>query len=150
MGSTKISHIEAECIRLTTAFAVHLDNRRYEEVADLFKSDALYNPRGRPYRGRQQILEYLHSRPASRRSRHVIANQFVQVVDPRTATGECTLLYFVHEGSLTETTPAPLAGIELVGDYLDRFVLTDSGWRIAERIGRVVFQRRDATRLRKE
>jgi hypothetical protein len=141
MEPSEIRDAEAECIRLTTAFAVHLDSRRYEEVADLFSVDALYNPRGIPYRGRQQILEYLHSRPASRRSRHVITNQLVRITGPRTATGECVLLYFAHEDPLAESVPAPLAGIELVGDYLDRFVLTDDGWRIAERIGRVVFQR---------
>jgi hypothetical protein len=141
MEPSEIRDAEAECIRLTTAFAVHLDSRRYEEVADLFSVDALYNPRGTPYRGRLQILEYLHGRPTSRRSRHVITNQFVRITGPRTATGECVLLYFVHEDPLAESVPAPLAGIELVGDYLDRFVLTDDGWRIAERIGRVVFQR---------
>ncbi|MBN9068174.1 MAG: nuclear transport factor 2 family protein [Rhizobiales bacterium] len=145
MEPAEIRHAEAECIRLTTAFAVHLDSRRYEEVADLFTVEALYNPRGTPYRGRRQILEYLHGRPALRRSRHVITNQFVRVTGPGTATGECVLLYFVHEDPLAELVPAPLAGIELVGDYLDRFVLTDDGWRIAERIGRVVFQRGGAT-----
>jgi hypothetical protein len=145
MEPLEIRHAEAECIRLTTAFAVHLDSRRYEEVGELFTPDALYNPRGTPYRGRQQILEYLHGRPVSRRSRHVITNQFVRVTGPRTATGECVLLYFVHENPLAESAPAPLAGVELVGDYLDRFVLTDKGWRIAERIGRIAFQRRGAT-----
>lgn len=141
MEPTEIRNAEADCIRLTTAFAVHLDNRRYEAVADLFTADALYNPRGVPYRGREQILGYLRGRPAARRSRHVVANQLVRVVDPRMATGECVLLYFVHEGPPAESVPAPLDGIELVGDYLDRFVLTDDGWRIAERIGTVVFQR---------
>jgi hypothetical protein len=143
MEPSEIRPAEAECIRLTTAFAVHLDSRRHEEVAELFTPDALYNPRGTPYRGKRQILEYLYGRPTSRCSRHVITNQFVRVTGPGTATGECVLLYFVHEDPPAET--APLAGIELVGDYLDRFVLTDNGWRIAERIGRVVFQREDAT-----
>lgn len=133
--------VEAECLRLTTAFAVHLDNRRYDDVADLFTPDALYNPRGTPYRGRGEIMGYLNSRPATRRSRHVIANQLVRVVDEQTAEGYCVLLYFVHEGALTDDVPAPLDGVELIGDYRDRFVLTDAGWRIARRIGTVVFQR---------
>jgi len=141
MDSDQQRAAEAECLRLTTAFAVHLDNRQYDEVADLFTPDALYNPRGTPYRGRQEILGYLNGRPAARRSRHVIANQLVQVIDGATAEGYCTLLYFVHEGSLDESAPAPLDGVSLVGDYHDRFVRTGTGWRIARRIGTVVFQR---------
>jgi hypothetical protein len=132
---------EAECLRLTTAFAVYLDNRQYGEVADLFTPDALYNPRGTPYRGRQEILGYLNGRPATRRSRHVIANQLVRIIDARTAEGTCALLYFVYDGPAAEGVPAPLDGIELVGDYHDRFVRTGAGWRIARRIGTVVFQR---------
>lgn len=133
--------VEAECLRLTTAFAVHLDNRRYDEVVDLFTPDALYNPRGTPYRGRAEIMGYLNGRPATRRSRHVIANQLVRVVDERTAEGSCVLLYFVQEGAPADDVPAPLDGIELIGDYHDRFVLTEAGWRISRRIGTVVFQR---------
>lgn len=139
MAAEERLRIEAECQRLAIAFATYVDHRRYEEVVSLFTPDALYNPRGRPYLGREGVRAYLESRPPTRRSRHLIMNHLVEVVDATNALGTCSLVYYAHEGELAEAEAAPLAAPSLIGDYHDRYRLTDEGWRIASRVGTIVF-----------
>lgn len=134
--------IEVQCMRLATAFAVNLDLRRYDEVVALFTADSVYRPRHRTFNGHEGVRAYLESRPHERISRHVISNCLVDVLSPDEARGYCVLTYFVDEGGAAGGEPAPLSGARLVGDYRDRFVRTKEGWRIAERVGEIVFERR--------
>lgn len=131
--------IEAECMRLATAFAVYLDAQRYDDVVALFTQDAVYHPRDIIFHGHAGIMSYLTSRPKHRRSRHVISNLLIDAKSPSVAHGSCVLTYFVDETNVPLTQPAPLRGPNLIGDYIDRFVLTDAGWRISQRIGQVLF-----------
>jgi hypothetical protein len=137
----EVMRIEAACRRLQTAFAIYVDTRQYERVVELFTDDAEYNPRGILHRGKEGVRRYLEARPHNRIARHVITNQMVDVVDHRTATGICFMVYYAYEGAMDE--PVPLAGPSLVGDYYDDYALTEAGWRISRRIGRIVF---DASR----
>ncbi|WP_165899957.1 nuclear transport factor 2 family protein [Borborobacter arsenicus] len=134
--------IELQCTRLVTAFAVNLDLRRYDEVIALFTQDTVYRPRQTTFNGHEGVRAYLESRPRHRVSRHVISNCLVDVLSPDEARGFCVLTYFVDEGPVAEGEPAPLAGARLIGDYHDRFVRTPDGWRIVERIGEIVFERK--------
>ena len=133
--------IEQACLRLSNAFATYLDRKRYEDVVALFAQDARYRPSDRVYVGHAGVRDYLSSRLENRRSRHVISNHLVEVVSPTEARGRCVIVYYVDESGAPEGRPAPLAGPRLVADYVDRFILTDAGWRIAERICEVVFDR---------
>ncbi|WP_019169983.1 nuclear transport factor 2 family protein [Pseudaminobacter salicylatoxidans] len=134
--------IELQCMRLVTAFAVNLDLRSYDEVVALFAPDAVYRPRHTTFRGQEGVRAYLQSRPHERISRHIISNCLIDVLGPDEARGYCVLTYFVDEGGTGGGEPAPLAGAKLVGDYHDRFVRTPEGWRITERIGEIVFERK--------
>lgn len=139
MTRSEQRQIEAECVRLATAFAVYLDAQRYDDVVALFTADAVYHPRDTTFRGHGGIMSYLRSRPKHRRSRHVMSNLLIDARSPSVADGSCVLTYYVDETDLPLTQPAPLRGPNLVGDYVDRFILTDAGWRISQRIGQVLF-----------
>ncbi|MGI6853584.1 nuclear transport factor 2 family protein [Mesorhizobium sp. 1B3] len=139
LGAEQRAAIEQACIRLSNAFATYLDTKRYEDVVALFTDDARYRPRDHVYIGHEGVRAYLSSRPENRRSRHVISNHLVEVVTPNEARGRCVIVYYADESGAPEGRPAPLAGPRLVADYVDRFVLTETGWRIAERICEVQF-----------
>ncbi len=71
---------EAETVQLTHRLHVFfnlLDERRYDELADLFIPQGRWLRQGHWLDGRGAILEALRGRPASMRVRHVISNVIV-------------------------------------------------------------------------
>ena len=115
--------------RLIIDYAARNDAGDWDALA------ALYLPDGRMSRptapdvfiaGREAILAAFRSRPP-RVARHIIANIRVTVTgDTATATSQILLFN------------APAAP-PLVGSYHDRLLLTEGGWRFAERAGSLDF-----------
>jgi uncharacterized protein (TIGR02246 family) len=105
------------------------DDRRIAEVAELFTEDAVLEVRGRPWRGRAEIVARGGAGPdPGMRTKHVAVNAVVEVADDgATAVAATDFLYYV----------APPDGgwaLRSTGRYHDRFVRSPDGrWRIAER-----------------
>jgi hypothetical protein len=55
----------------------HLDNRRYDALADIFTPAGRWLRQGRWLEGRQAILDALESRPMNMQVRHVLTNSLV-------------------------------------------------------------------------
>jgi len=120
---------EADCARLIALYANLNDEARWDEVAALYVEDGLmFRPTApeAPVAGREAILAAFKSRPP-RITRHICSNVVIDVGSDDTARGTSAMLLFTGEG-------APL-----VGSFHDRFVLTDDGWRFAERRGSLIF-----------
>lgn len=113
---------ERACTDLCHAFARDLDFSDQDHFLELFTADAelVYLER---HDGLEAIARFVGERPAALRTRHVMSNLWIDLLDARTARGVayCTL----HAGE----DPAPVA----VGHVQDRYVQTDDGWRIATR-----------------
>jgi hypothetical protein len=123
------AEIEQQCARLIHVYANANDAADWDKVAGLYALDgAMYRPTAPAdaIRGREQILASLRARPP-RTTRHVCANVVVDVLSDALATGESAMLLFTG-------SPQPL-----VGSFHDRFVLTEEGWRFAERRGSLIF-----------
>lgn len=121
--------IEAECARLINLYANLNDAADWVAVADLYASDGVMTrptAPDQPVIGREAILAAFQARPP-RTTRHFCANIVIDVESATTARGESAMLLFIG-------APAPL-----VGSFHDRFVLTDTGWRFAERRGTLLF-----------
>jgi len=122
--------IEWECARLISLYALLNDEARWEEVAALYAPDGLMTrptaPEA-PIVGREAILAAFKSRPP-RTTRHVCSNIVIDVDDANSARGRSAMLLF------TAADQPPL-----VGGFDDRFMLTDEGWRFAERRGYLTF-----------
>lgn len=117
--------IEADCARLIALYANLNDASRWEELAALYTEDgAMARPTApdAPLQGRAAILAAFQSRPP-RQTRHVCSNVVIDVLSPTEALGESAMILF-------QPDQAPLAG-----SFHDHFVLTDAGWRFAERRG---------------
>ena len=130
MDQTERHAIEWECARLINLYALLNDEARWEEVTALYAPDGLMTrptAPDEPVVGREAILAAFKARPP-RTTRHVCSNIVIDVESETSARGRSAMLLF------TGADKPPL-----VGGFDDRFVLTDDGWRFAERRGTLTF-----------
>lgn len=121
--------IEWECTRLINLYARLNDAARWEEAAALYAENGLMtrpSAPDAPILGRAAILAAFSAR-APRATRHICSNIVIEVESATAARGSSAMLLFTGG-------PTPL-----VGGFEDRFVLTDAGWRFAERRGSLDF-----------
>ena len=125
--------IQRECEALSIAYARAVDFRDYEGFVLLFAENGVLDV-GQPLEGRAAIKAAMEKRPDKLRSRHVLTNIFIDVVDERNARGISYLTLYRHIGeeSLSEN-PINFDGPAAVGHYEDKFVLTDTGWCFSSR-----------------
>lgn len=122
--------IEWDCARLISLYAQLNDAARWEEVAALYAPDGLMTrptAPDAPIVGRDAILAAFQARPP-RVTCHICSNIVVTVESACRASGSSAMLLFT-------AADAP----PLVGGFRDIFVLTDEGWRFAERRGSLAF-----------
>lgn len=130
MDASERRAIEWECARLINLYALLNDEARWDEVAALYAPDGLMTrpiAPDQPIVGRKAILAAFKARPP-RTTRHVCSNIVIDVKSATAARGRSAMLLF------TSADKPPL-----VGGFEDRFVLTDEGWRFAERRGTLTF-----------
>jgi ketosteroid isomerase-like protein len=135
MNDIERAAIERECTRLITQYAYLNDERRFDELAQLFTEDAvLYRPSApdQAIVGRPTILEAFKKRPADTATFHICSDMLIDVQDSHSATARSRILMLsttLKDGAPGEAkTPVP-------GTFRDRLVLTKDGWKFAERRG---------------
>ena len=121
----------AEISDLLDEYAYAIDTRDFDLVASLFTEDATldYTSSGGPRAPRDDVVEWLRaSLPAVALTQHLLTNRRIRI-DGNTATARTELFNpLLFDGD--DGTQLLLLG----GDYTDRLVRTDRGWRIAERV----------------
>jgi hypothetical protein len=134
--------IEADCERLIRRYVNLNDAQDWHAVAGLYTENARFARPSKPgefIEGRAAILAAFLARPP-RAQRHVIANTVIEVEGPAIARAFSVIVLYqgdpVGEGEL----PAMSADSPIVGTFTDRLVLTEDGWRFAERIGGLDFK----------
>jgi hypothetical protein len=143
MDDEKRRMIEHECEKLSIAYARHVDFREYEEFVRLFAEDGELNVSGQPIKGRETLTRAMAARPDGLRSRHVLTNIWIKVIDEDHAEGISYLSLYRHTGEGLEGDdqgPRTISGPSAIGHYQDRFILTDEGWRFASRVLHFVFR----------
>ena len=130
-----------ECEALSIAYARAVDFRDYEAFVELFTEDGVLDV-GTPLEGRAAIRKAMSRRPDELRSRHVLTNIFVDVVDENSARGISYLTLYRHVGPESLLgQPVDFAGPAAVGHYEDRFTRTRDGFRIKHRKLHLSFRR---------
>jgi len=132
---------KAAITELITRYAALIDEGAWDELAALYTETARMSRPTAPddfVVGRASILESFRSRPP-RASRHIVANVLVTLEDAMHASATSQILLYVGR---TEGGGLPvLAGAApIIGTYHDRLVLTDAGWKFAERRGVLDFR----------
>jgi ketosteroid isomerase-like protein len=130
---------EAACRRLIVAFAHHIDRREFDRVAALFTEDGVWDRHGERLEGPDQILAQLEGRPPTQIERHVMTNIHVSQESPDECSATSYLTLFRAEAE--PGRPAEVEGPVGIGEFHDRFRLTDTGWKISFRTVERVFVR---------
>lgn len=120
---------EHACARLALACYSWMDQGDYEAVTDLFTEDATWVRGGKPFVGKTAIREALAKRSPADISRHLITNLIVTL---RGADEADATAYFIPlRASRAADGPAPMPGIDSMGDLVFRFARTGDGWKIS-------------------
>lgn len=132
--------IEADVTRLVHQYVWANDAQDWQQCASLYTEDAVFRrpSGGDPVVGRAAILASFTARPP-RAQRHVMANTLVDVVSATEATVRSVIVLYMGD-MVDEGLPVQDAKSPLIGTFEDRCVLTDEGWRFAERKGGLDFR----------
>jgi 3-phenylpropionate/cinnamic acid dioxygenase small subunit len=141
MNDDHTDTISRACEALSIAYARAVDFRDYDYFVTLFTEDGVLDT-GRPLEGRTAIAEALSHRSDELRSRHVITNVFIDVLNENEARGISYLTLYRHVGPESlKGEPIAFDGPAAVGHYEDRFENTSEGWKIKRRKLHFAFRR---------
>ncbi|MGF6274202.1 ketosteroid isomerase-like protein [Massilia sp. UYP11] len=128
--------VRQACAELIALYALLNDERRYEELADLFTEDAtLFRPSSpdQPIRGRAAILEAFRKRPDSVVTFHVTSDVLVEASAAGVVQVRSKMLMFAATRGEAGSNKAPVAGT-----FHDTVVSTPDGWKFSQRRGALV------------
>jgi hypothetical protein len=128
--------IERACERLIVDSATHNDRHDWSALAALYTGEGVViRPSGQRLEGRAAIEAAYAAGPTERITRHLCANLRVYADGP--ASAHATTAVMIVSGVLSDDSDVAFGVVpsehHLLGEFSDRFVLTDDGWRIAER-----------------
>ena len=143
LSDSEILSVESACHALCVDYCDIVDAQDYPRLREIFAQDAVFArptaPQD-PLRGAENIVANFESRPRTRVTQHFVTNIRVRVDSPTTASGSCRILLYMCDASEPETSEGRQAAPkQLIGMYIDRYVRTKVGWRIAERRGKTLF-----------
>lgn len=126
--------IERACARLVTRYCHLVDGGTASQVADLFTEDGVWSSPEKTMAGRAEIARGFAARERNvgRMSRHICNNLLLDIQNDNAVQGVVCLTLYRHDGEVGRRT-SPLTGPALVGEYRDRFVRTEAGWRFERR-----------------
>ena len=134
--------IESACSRLVHDFADLVDRREYARLAQLFTVDASFARPRSPDTiivGRDNIHNAFAMRPIDDITRHLVHNVRITPTSAEAANGSFYLvLYTARSNPQTSDFGATADSRRLIADIVDQYVLTEEGWRIFSRRGRIV------------
>jgi uncharacterized protein (TIGR02246 family) len=141
MNEHELLLIERACERLVVDSATHNDRRDWPALAALYAEDGVVvRPNGQRVEGRAAIEAAYAAGAPDRVTRHVCANLRVHVDGPDAA--HATTVVLIVAGTRTDDRDVAHGVVpnerHAVGEFADRFVRTDAGWRIAERRASIV------------
>jgi hypothetical protein len=119
----------AELLALVNEYAWLVDHARARKLDRIFSGEAELSIRGTAYRGPDGLTADAGWREqrSGRKTHHQVTNVRLEVVDRDHVTGTAGLVLHVVKSGSRGTY------VDLVGEYHDEFVRTDSGWRIGRR-----------------
>lgn len=136
MNDVEAMLIERACTRVILDSAAANDERQWAALAALYTPDGVVvRPNGQRLVGRDEIERAYAGGSPDRVTRHLCSNVRVDVVGPDEARAVTTVL--IVSGQRSDDPDVTFGVVpnehHAVGEFADRLVRTDEGWRIAER-----------------
>jgi hypothetical protein len=117
-----------------------LDERRYEELADIFATDGVWHRQGRELEGRRMIIETMAERSESLAIRHVLTNVDVSPREDGTIEVFGYVLVFRSSGDAREAGPLAMPSApSTLQSIRDTYKLVGDSWKILRKEARSVF-----------
>ncbi len=127
-AQTLADNVWTACTALVIDYAHHRDNFNANAFADLFTEDGVLIIGESRWVGRDAIRARIEALDNRTTIRHYMSSIRINPIDVDHATGvSYAVIYSAPSGSTEITGPA------LIGDYIDRYVRTEDGWKIAHR-----------------
>lgn len=130
----EIAAIQQLCETASIRYALALDGKDPEALAQAFAEDGVWEVLGNRMEGRAAIIEYWQRRLADwtpdHGRLHQIANQAIDVIDRNHARGTSSVVVYFF--STTEDANRELVPL-LISRNHDEFVRTAEGWKIKHR-----------------
>jgi len=140
MNDSERRTIEQQCRDLVVQLCQLSDHGEREKSVDLFTQDGTWIRGGKPYKGREEMLQSFRGSP-TQVIRHLTSNILITVKDANAAEGVTYYLAFHNDpGTAQPKLPLPLEPPFSLGEWHDKFVRTPAGWRISHREVKRFFQ----------
>jgi ketosteroid isomerase-like protein len=128
--------IEHACARVIVDSATYNDRREFGALAALYTADGVVvRPNGQRLEGRAAIEAAYAAGSPDRVTRHLCSNVRVDVESADTARATTAVL--IVSGTRSDDPDVTFGVVpsehHMVGEFADRLVRTDEGWKIAER-----------------
>ena len=140
---------ERACERLVYRYAQLLDLGQAEKVPELFVDDGVWELPGRiRFAGRAELDAGIPTRlnAPGRTARHLCMNVVIDVLGPDEAVGTSYMVnYRYDDPSGVPADVAPTGDPVYIGEYHDRFVRTEDGWRFHQRRTELAFAHQSPT-----
>jgi hypothetical protein len=124
---------ELSCQRLVVDYCRWLDAGDADRFAMIFVDDAVWDMVGYFRLETRDAIVARMIKPRAGTSRHLVANVAVDLLSADEASGSASFVNYRDEAVEPAGHPLPAGEPRYVGRYLDRFVRTEDGWRIARR-----------------
>jgi len=118
------------CSALVIDYAQYRDQFDAEAFANLFTEDGILIIGDSRWEGRDAIRARIEALDSRTTIRHHMSSIRITQQDAFNATG---VSYAVIYSSPASNSSNEISGPALIGDYIDRYVLTAEGWRISRR-----------------
>jgi hypothetical protein len=127
--------IERECANVLLQCRRHADQQEYEKAAALFTPDVFFKSGDSdPTVGREANIAAMHANIGDLFMRCVITNILVTIIDADHATATSYWQMYVHKKADVDDGKVKTADPSRFCESEDKFVRTDEGWLIAQRI----------------
>jgi hypothetical protein len=140
MISVQSTEAYIACADVLHRFYRALDTGDYQSLANLMLADGVWERQGKRLEGRGAIMEALNDRSPGLITAHLVSNLVVDCIDGRTAIASAYITVLRHEGDGSSVGPVPVPAPRAVQFCRDRLMLTEDGWRIAEKTSKAIFR----------
>ena len=130
-----------ECRDLVIELVHAGDHGELEKAIDLWIPTGTWIRGGKPFTGREQLLESFKRASDTTLIRHLVVDTKITVKDESNAEGVSYYLAINHDPKTKEPKlPLPLEPFSM-GEWHDKYVKTPQGWRFSHREVKRLFQK---------
>lgn len=134
--------IEWECRQLALRFTALSDRQEWRAACALLTDDAIFarpTDPDNPLVGRKAIQAAFEARPPTRITRHICTNLVTTARSESQVFGQLYALLYMGDKSNDNNSVIVADDKQLIGEFEDDYVRTENGWRIAKRVGKIIF-----------